>query len=142
MDSFHALFLMTGFLDFSGFLNWVLTQKDLIDLVQFFAKKFNYTFPPMKLNLCMRHVPRMFILLDQIFLFLSIRMSHWCHTIVYGAEFWISCKRPAFLSTFSRLQKIQNSAPSTILGRQCDIRIHFGRQSSRYVFFVLVTDCW
>ena len=72
MDSFHALFLMTGFLDFSGFPNWVLTQKDLVDLVQLFAKKFNYTFPPKKLNLCMRYVPKMFILLDQIFLFLSI----------------------------------------------------------------------
>ena len=45
MDSFHALFLMTGFLDISGFLNWVLTQKDLIDLVQFFAKNSITPFP-------------------------------------------------------------------------------------------------
>ena len=44
----------------------------------------------------------------------------WCHTIVDGAKFWISCKRPAFLSP---LQLIQNSVPSTIVWRQCDIRI-------------------
>ena len=31
--------------------------------------------------------------------------------MVDGAEFWISCKRPAFLSSFSRLQVVQNSAP-------------------------------
>ena len=31
-----------------------------------------------------------------------IRMSHWRHTMVDGAEFWISCKWPAFLSSFSQ----------------------------------------
>ena len=41
-------------------------------------------------------------------------MSHWLHMMVDGAEFWISCKRPAFLSSFSSLQVIQNLAPSTI----------------------------
>ena len=55
--------------------------------------------------------------------FWVIRISHWRHTMVDGAKFWISCKQPAFLSSFSRLQVIQNSAPSTILWRQCDIRI-------------------
>ena len=40
----------------------------------------------------------------------TIRMSHWRHTMVDGAEFWISCKRPAFLSVFSHLQMIQNLA--------------------------------
>ena len=48
-------------------------------------------------------------------------MSHWCHTMVDGAEYWISCKRPAFLSSFSRLQVIRNSAQSAIVWHQCDI---------------------
>ena len=51
-------------------------------------------------------------------------MSHWGHRVTEGAEFRISCKRPAFLSNFSRLQLIQNSAPSVTRWRQCDIRIH------------------
>ena len=50
-------------------------------------------------------------------------MSYWRHKMVDGTEFWISCKRPAFLSSFSRFQVIQNSAPSTIVWRQCDIWI-------------------
>ena len=49
--------------------------------------------------------------------------SDWRHRMVDGAEFWISCKQPAFLSRFSHLQVIQNSAPSTTAWRQCDIRI-------------------
>ena len=53
----------------------------------------------------------------------TIRMSHWCHTMVDGAKFWISCQWLAFLSIFSRWQLIQNSAPSTIMWRQCDIQI-------------------
>ena len=52
-----------------------------------------------------------------------IRMSNLRHTMVDGAEFWISCKRPAYLSSFSRLQLIQKLAPSTIMWHQCDIRI-------------------
>ena len=40
-----------------------------------------------------------------------------------GHLFWIVCKRPAFLSSFSRLQLIQNLAPSVAGMRQCDIRI-------------------
>ena len=43
--------------------------------------------------------------------------------MVDGPEFWISCKRPAFLGSFNHLQVIQNLAPSTIMWRQCDIRI-------------------
>ena len=43
--------------------------------------------------------------------------------MVDDAKFWISCKRPAFLSSFSRLQLIQNSAPSVTWWRQYDIRI-------------------
>ena len=54
---------------------------------------------------------------------MPIRMSHWCRRVTEGAEIWISCKRPAFLSNFSRLQLIQNSAPSVTRWRQCDIRI-------------------
>ena len=53
----------------------------------------------------------------------AIRMSHWCHKMVDGTEFWITCKRPAFLSSFSRLLVIQNLAPSTMVWHQCDIRI-------------------
>ena len=40
-----------------------------------------------------------------------------------GRLFWIVCKQPAFLSSFSRLKLIQNSAPSVAGMRQCDIRI-------------------
>ena len=41
----------------------------------------------------------------------AIRMQHWRRPATDGAEFWISCKRPAFLSSFSRLQVIQNKRP-------------------------------
>ena len=37
--------------------------------------------------------------------------------------YWISCQWLAFLSNFSRWQLIQNSMPSTIVLRQCDIWI-------------------
>ena len=52
-----------------------------------------------------------------------IQMSHWHHTMVDGVVFRISCKQPAFLSSSSHLQVIQNLAPSTIVWHQCDIRI-------------------
>ena len=52
-----------------------------------------------------------------------IQMSHWRHTMVNGAEFWISCKRLKLLRKAGCLQLIQNSAPSTSVWRQCDIRI-------------------
>ena len=35
----------------------------------------------------------------------------------------VGCKQPDFLSNFSRIQLIQNSAPSVARRRQCDIRI-------------------
>ena len=54
---------------------------------------------------------------------ISIRMSHWRHTMVNGTEFWITCKRLKLLRKAGRLQLIQNSAPSTIVWRQCDIRM-------------------
>ena len=50
-------------------------------------------------------------------------MSHWCHTMVDVAKFWISWNQPVFLSSFSCLQVIQNSVPSTIVWCQIDIRI-------------------
>ena len=40
-----------------------------------------------------------------------IRIQHWRPKATDGAKFWISCKRPAFLRTFSRLQMIQNKRP-------------------------------
>ena len=43
-----------------------------------------------------------------------IRMSHWRYKMVDGAEFWISCKRPVFLSSFGILQVIQNKRPWTV----------------------------
>ena len=46
---------------------------------------------------------------------LAIRMSHWRHTMVDGAEFWISCQQLRIL--------IQNLVPSNIVWRQCDIII-------------------
>ena len=38
-------------------------------------------------------------------------MQHWRPKATDGAKFWISCKRPAFLRAFSRLQMIQNERP-------------------------------
>ena len=43
--------------------------------------------------------------------------------MVDGAEFRITCKGVKLLRKASHLQVIQNSAPSTILWRQCDIQI-------------------
>ena len=50
-------------------------------------------------------------------------MSHWQHTMVNGAKFWISYQQLAFLSSFGRWQLIQNLAPYTIVWRQCHIQI-------------------
>ena len=55
----------------------------------------------------------------------TIWMSYWCHTMVDGAEFCIRCQWLVFLSILSCWQLIQNSAPSTIVWHQCDIRIVF-----------------
>ena len=38
-------------------------------------------------------------------------MTHWNRRVTEGAEFWITCKRLAFLSNSSRLQVIQNKRP-------------------------------
>ena len=45
---------------------------------------------------------------------MSIWMSHWHHTMVDGAEFWISCQRLKLLWKASQWKLIQSSAPSTI----------------------------
>ena len=50
-------------------------------------------------------------------------MSHCCHMMVDGGEFWITCKRLEELRKAGWLQLIQNSAASTIVWCQCDIRI-------------------
>ena len=50
-------------------------------------------------------------MLWKILFVLWIRIQHWRRPATDGAEFWISCKRPAFLSSFSRLQVIQNKRP-------------------------------
>ena len=54
-------------------------------------------------------------------------MSHWLHTMVDGAKFWIDCQQLATIGTLSRWQLIQNLTPSTNLWRQCDIPIVAGQ---------------
>ena len=61
-------------------------------------------------------------------------MSHWRRRAKEGAEFWISCKLPAFLSNFSRLQLIQNSPPSVARRRQCDIRMHTSECLANHIY--------
>ena len=65
-----------------------------------------------------------------------IRMSHWRQQMVDGAEHLISCHWLAFLSAFSHLQLIQNSAPSTICWCQCDIRIWKKKKSYFEIYLV------
>ena len=72
--------------------------------------------------------------------------SYWCHRVTEGAKFWISCKGPAFLSNFSRLQLIQNSAPFFIRRGQCDIWMEIFRLPSLNIlgkdrFFRFVDWC-
>ena len=45
--------------------------------------------------------------------------------MVDGAEFRITCMGLKLLRKAGRLELIQNSAPSTIVWCQCDIRIHY-----------------
>ena len=65
--------------------------------------------------------------------FHQIQMPHWRHTMADGAKFWITCKRLKLLRKAGRLQLIQNSAPSTIVWRQCDIQIPHIHIISRYL---------
>ena len=59
--------------------------------------------------------------------------------MVDGAEHLISCHLLAFLSAFSHLQLIQNSAPSTICWCQWDIRIPLYLQTGdTYLLIVLI----
>ena len=60
----------------------------------------------------------------------NIQMSHWRHTMLDDAEFWISCQQLRILSKASHWQLTKNSAPSTIVWRQCDIRIDLGQSYS------------
>ena len=69
---------------------------------------------------------------------ISIQMSHWRHQVTEGAEFWISCKRPASLSKFSHLQLIQNLAPSVTWRHQSDLRIVW---TSIYISFQFLYLC-
>ena len=55
--------------------------------------------------------------------FSDLIQSHWCHTMVDCAKFWINYQQLAFLSSYSRWQLIQNLVPSTIMRCQCDIPI-------------------
>ena len=41
----------------------------------------------------------------------TIRMSHWHHTMVDAAEFWITCKQLKLLRKADHLHLIQNSVP-------------------------------
>jgi hypothetical protein len=59
-------------------------------------------------------------------------MSHWRHSMLVGAEFWITSKRLKVIRKAGCLQLIQNSAPSTIMRRQCDIWIHVKRTQWSY----------
>ena len=75
-----------------------------------------------------------------IFLTPDIRMSHWHHTMVDGAEFWISCQRPNLLRKPSHWQLIQNLAPSTIVWHQCDIRMYIHTMKS--IILIKKTQDW
>ena len=50
--------------------------------------------------------------------------------MVDGAEHLTSCHLLAFLSAFSSIQLMQNSAPSTVYWCQCDIRIDLGHSNA------------
>ena len=50
--------------------------------------------------------------------------------MVDGAEHLTSCHLLAFLSAFSYIQLMQNSAPSTICWCQCDIQIDLGHSNA------------
>ena len=72
-------------------------------------------------------------------------MSHWCLTMVDCNEFWISCKGPAFLSSSSHLQMIQNLAPPNIVRHQCDIQIvddYLFCQKTVDKTIVIVAECF
>ena len=49
--------------------------------------------------------------IGKIFMHRRIQMQHCRIKATDGLEFWISCKRPAFHSSFSLLQVIQNKRP-------------------------------
>ena len=67
-------------------------------------------------------------------------MSHWRHTMVDGAEFWIICQRLKLLRKASHWRLIQNLAPSTIGWRQCDIRIVLSQKNVKLLQGVRLRD--
>ena len=50
-------------------------------------------------------------------------LPHWRYMMVDGTDFWVSLKWLKLLRKAGHLQLIQNSAPSNIVWRQCDIQI-------------------
>ena len=60
--------------------------------------------------------------------------------MVDGAQFGISCQRLAFLISLSHLQLIQNSAPSTIVWRQCDIQITDLGMNAQIIFLTVLNQ--
>ena len=52
-------------------------------------------------------------------------MSHWRHTMVDGAKFWIICNWLKLLRKAGRLQLIQNSAPSCGVNVTSELATYF-----------------
>ena len=69
-----------------------------------------------------------------------MQMSHWRHMMVDGAEFWITCKWLKLLRKAGCLQLIQNSAPSTIGWRQCDIWMKRNNLVNKTQ--AIIISCW
>ena len=70
------------------------------------------------------------------------QMTHWRCRATEDTEFWITCKPPAFLSNFSWLQLIQNSAHSLAWRSQCDIWIVVILSVSQLVTTVIFFSAW
>ena len=61
-----------------------------------------------------------------------ILMQHWHCPATDSAEFWISRKQPTFLSSFSRLQVIQNKRPLVFGGSICNSWMLFHAWKKKY----------
>ena len=93
----------------------------LIKSILFFTKKNQFQWQFYSLVCIAKNIE--FDELQMCYYELCIWMTHWRNTMVDGAEFWIICKRLKLLRKGGHLQLIQNSAPSTIVWRQYDIRM-------------------
>ena len=60
--------------------------------------------------------------------------------MVDGAKFWITCKQLKLLRKAGHLQLIQNSAPSTIVWRQCDIQITDLGMNAQIIFLTVLNQ--